>query len=97
MIVAMSRRIAVALYDEIIKIRPQWHSTDLTAGSLKVVMTSSSSDKMAFDPEDPEKLVIPAYHRTNKHDRQLLAERLKICEDSLKLVIVRDMWLTSWF
>jgi type I restriction enzyme R subunit len=96
MIVAMSRRIAVALYDEIIKIRPQWHSTDLTAGSLKVVMTSSSSDKMAFDPEDPESLVIPAYHRTNKHDRQLLAERLKDPQDSLKLVIVRDMWLTGF-
>jgi type I restriction enzyme R subunit len=96
MIIAMSRRIAVALYDEIIKIRPQWHSTDLTAGSLKVVMTSSSSDKIAFDPEDPESLVIPAYHRTNKHDRQLLAERLKDPQDSLKLVIVRDMWLTGF-
>jgi len=59
-------------------------------------MTSSSSDKMAFDPEDPESLVIPAYHRTNKHDRQLLAERLKDPQDSLKLVIVRDMWLTGF-
>ena len=75
MIVTMSRRIAVALYDEIIKLRPQWHSEDLKAGTLKVVMTSSSSDKMAFDPEDPESLVIPAIHRTNKQDRQLLSER----------------------
>ena len=66
MIVTMSRRIAVALYDEIIALRPQWHSEDLKDGALKVVMTSSSSDKMEFDPEDPDSLVIPAYHRTNK-------------------------------
>ena len=96
MIVAMSRRIAVALYDEIIKLRPQWHSEDLKSGALKVVMTSSSSDKLAFDPEDPESLVIPAYHRTNKQDRQLLSERMKDPQDSLKLVIVRDMWLTGF-
>ena len=70
MIVAMSRRIAVALYDEIIKLRPQWHNEDLKDGALKVVMTSSSSDKMEFDPEDPESLVIPKYHRTNKEDRR---------------------------
>jgi type I site-specific restriction-modification system R (restriction) subunit len=66
MIVTMSRRIAVALYEEIVKLRPQWHDTDLKKGTLKVVMTSSSSDKMEFDPEDPESLVIPAYHLTNK-------------------------------
>jgi type I restriction enzyme R subunit len=96
MIVTMSRRIAVALYDEIIKLRPQWHSEDLKSGVLKVVMTSSSSDKIEFDPEDPESLVIPAYHRTNKSDRQLLAERMKDPQDSLKLVIVRDMWLTGF-
>jgi type I restriction enzyme, R subunit len=96
MIVAMSRRIAVALYDEIIKLRPQWHNEDLKEGTLKVVMTSSSSDKMAFDPEDPESLVIPAYHRTNKEDRRLLSERMKDPQNSLKLVIVRDMWLTGF-
>ena len=96
MIVTMSRRIAVALYDEIIKLRPQWHSEDLKAGTLKVVMTSSSSDKMAFDPEDPESLVIPSYHRTNKEDRRLLSERMKDPQNSLKLVIVRDMWLTGF-
>ena len=96
MIVTMSRRIAVALYDEIIKLRPQWHSEDLKAGTLKVVMTSSSSDKMEFDPEDPESLVIPAIHRTNKQDRQLLSERMKDPQDSLKLVIVCDMWLTGF-
>jgi type I restriction enzyme R subunit len=96
MIVAMSRRIAVALYDEIIALRPEWHSDNLKAGALKVVMTSSSSDKMEFDPEDPEGLVIPACHRTNKQDRRLLSERLKDPQDSLKIVIVRDMWLTGF-
>lgn len=96
MIVAMSRRIAVALYAEIIKLRPQWHNDDLKKGVLKVVMTSSSSDKMEFDPEEPESLVIPSYHRTTKLDRQLLAERMKDPQDSLKLVIVRDMWLTGF-
>ncbi|MEI9475502.1 MAG: type I restriction endonuclease subunit R [Deltaproteobacteria bacterium] len=96
MIVAMSRRIAVALYEEIIALRPQWHSEDLKDGALKVVMTSSSSDKMAFDPEDPDSLVIPAYHRTNKEDRRLLSDRMKDPQDSLKLVIVRDMWLTGF-
>jgi len=96
MIVTMSRRIAVALYEEIIKLRPQWHSTDLKTGTLKVVMTSSSSDKLEFDPEDPESLVIPAYHRTTKEDRHLLSERMKDPQDALKLVIVRDMWLTGF-
>jgi type I restriction enzyme R subunit len=96
MIVTMSRRIAVVLYDEIIALRPQWHNDDLKAGALKVVMTSSSSDKMEFDPEDPDSLVIPAYHRTNKEDRRLLADRMKDPQDSLKLVIVRDMWLTGF-
>ncbi|MBI5244913.1 MAG: type I restriction endonuclease subunit R [Elusimicrobia bacterium] len=96
MIVAMSRRIAVALYDEIIALRPQWHDEDLKAGALKVVMTSSSSDKMEFDPEDPDSLVIPARHRTNKESRAVLAERMKGPRDPLKLVIVRDMWLTGF-
>ncbi len=96
MIVTMSRRIAVALYDEIIALRPQWHSEDLRNGELKVVMTSSSSDKVGFDPEDPESLVIPVYHRTNKESRRVLAERMRDPRDSLKLVIVRDMWLTGF-
>ncbi len=96
MIVTMSRRIAVALYNEIIALRPQWHNEDLKDGALKVVMTSSSSDKMEFDPEDPDSLVIPSYHRTNKEDRRLLSDRMKDPQDSLKLVIVRDMWLTGF-
>ena len=96
MIVTMSRRIAVALYSEIIALRPDWHNDDLKKGTLKVVMTSSSSDKMEFDPEDPDSLVIPAIHRTNKENRRLLSDRMKDPQDSLKLVIVRDMWLTGF-
>lgn len=96
MIVAMSRRIAVALYDEIIRLRPAWHDEDLKKGALKVVMTSSSSDKLAYDPEDPDGLVIPWHHRTTKEQRRVLAERMKDPDDSLKIVIVRDMWLTGF-
>ncbi len=85
MIVTMSRRIAVDLYNEIIKLRPQWHNEDLDKGTIKVVMTSSSND--------PEKWQI---HRTNKQEREQLAIRFKDSKDSLKLVIVRDMWLTGF-
>jgi len=85
MIVAMSRRIAADLYGEIIKIRPQWHSDDLKKGVIKVVMTSASSD----GPEISK-------HYTSKEQRRVLAERMKDPEDKLKLVIVRDMWLTGF-
>ena len=85
MIVAMSRRIAAALYDEIIKLRPEWHSDDLSKGAIKVVMTSSAS-------EGPE----IAKHHTTKEQRHALAERMKDPTDELKLVIVRDMWLTGF-
>lgn len=85
MIVAMSRRIAAALYDEIVKLRPEWHSDDLSKGAIKVVMTSSAS-------EGPE----IAKHHTTKEQRHALAERMKDPTDELKLVIVRDMWLTGF-
>jgi len=85
MIVCMSRRIAVELYEEIIKIRPDWHSDDLKKGAIKVVMTSSSSD--------PENWQI---HSTSKQERKFLGERFKDPGDELKLVIVRDMWLTGF-
>jgi type I restriction enzyme R subunit len=85
MIVCMSRRIAVELYEEIIKIRSDWHDKDLKKGVVKVVMTSSSSD--------PENWQI---HSTTKQDRYALGERFKNEDDSLKLVIVRDMWLTGF-
>ncbi|MFZ3156887.1 MAG: hypothetical protein WA124_05190, partial [Smithella sp.] len=96
MIVTMSRRIAVALYDAMITLRPQWHSEDTKNGSLKVVMTSSSSDKMEFDPEDPDSLVIPAFHRTNKESRRLLSDRMKDPQDSLKLVICNPIYLLTY-
>lgn len=85
MIVAMSRRIAAALYEEIVKLRPEWHSNDLLKGAIKVVMTSSAS-------EGPE----IAKHHTTKEQRHALAERMKDPTDELKLVIVRDMWLTGF-
>ncbi len=85
MIVSMSRRIAVKLYDAIIKLKPEWHSNDLDKGTIKVVMTADSSD-------GPEM----ARHHTTKNQRQQLAGRVKNPEDELKLVIVRDMWLTGF-
>jgi type I restriction enzyme R subunit len=85
MIVAMSRRIAVELYDAIVALRPQWHNDDLTKGAIKVVMTSASSD----GPEISK-------HHTSKEQRRALADRMKDTDDELKLVIVRDMWLTGF-
>ena len=85
MIVAMSRRIAVELYDEIIKLCPQWHHNDLSKGAIKVVMTAASSD-------GPEL----AKHHTTKEQRRSLADRMKDPQDEMKLVIVRDMWLTGF-
>lgn len=85
MIVAMSRRIAAALYEEIVELKPEWHSNELNDGVIKVVMTSSASDGPKI-----------AKHHTTKKDRQLLANRMKDEDDKLKLVIVRDMWLTGF-
>lgn len=85
MIVSMSRRIAVELYNEIIKLKPEWHNDDLKKGTIKVVMTASSSD-------GPEM----AKHHTTKDQRRILADRMKSPDDELKLVIVRDMWLTGF-
>jgi len=85
MIVCMSRRICVDLYDQIIKVRPQWHSDNDTEGTIKVVMTGSSSDPLNFQP-----------HVRNKAKRKALGERLKDPKDSLKIAIVRDMWLTGF-
>ena len=85
MIVCMSRRICVALYDEIIALRPDWHSDDDKNGSVKVVMTGSAADVPSWQP-----------HIGNKPRRDLLAKRAKDPTDPLKLVIVRDMWLTGF-
>lgn len=86
MIVCMSRRICVALYHEITKLRPDWHCEDDAAGSVKVVMTGN----IANDP--PEWL----QHTGTKARREFLAKRARDPKDSLKLVIVRDMWLTGF-
>ena len=85
MIVAMSRRIAVELYNAIVALRPQWHSDDLSKGVIKVVMTSASSDGPYISK-----------HQTSKEQRRMLAERMKDPDDELKIVIVRDMWLTGF-
>lgn len=84
-IVAMSRRIAVELYDAIISLRPEWHNDDLDKGCIKVVMTSSSSDGPNIQK-----------HHTTKSQRKALAVRMKDVNDPLKIVIVRDMWLTGF-
>lgn len=85
MIVCMSRRICVDLYNEIVKIKPEWHNDDDSEGVVKVVMTGSSSGPLLFQP-----------HVRNKLKRKALGERLKNPKDSLKLAIVRDMWLTGF-
>lgn len=85
MIVTMSRRIAAELYNEIIQLKPEWHSDDLNDGVIKVVMTSSAADGPDI-----------AKHHTTKKERQALANRMKDDDDKLKLVIVRDMWLTGF-
>lgn len=85
MIVAMSRRIAADLYQEIIALRPDWHNDDLTKGAIKVVMTTNSAD----GPEISK-------HHSTKQQRRDLSERMKDPADELKLVIVRDMWLTGF-
>ncbi len=85
MIVCMSRRICIGLYDAITAIRPDWHSADDDKGKIKVVMTGSASDPVAWQQ-----------HIGNKARRDLLAKRAKKANDELKLVIVRDMWLTGF-
>lgn len=83
--VCMSRRICIALYDEIIKLRPEWHSTDDAAGEVKIVMSGSASDKQSWQQ-----------HIGGKVRRDLLAKRARDPDDPLKLVIVCDMWLTGF-
>ncbi|MHB1642341.1 MAG: type I restriction endonuclease subunit R [Acidithiobacillus sp.] len=91
MIVAMSRRIAVELYDAITKLRPDWHSDDDTQGRIKVVMTGSASDPIEWKP-----------HIRGKAGNEAIADRLKDPDDPpagvqpLEIVIVRDMWLTGF-
>ena len=85
MIVAMSREICVHLYNEIVKLRPDWHDTDPEKGAIKIVMTGSASDKALLRP-----------HIYSAQVKKRLEKRFKNPEDPLRLVIVRDMWLTGF-
>lgn len=85
MIVCMSRKICVDLYDEIIKLRPDWHSDDVNKGKIKVVMTGIAADNERIQA-----------HIGGKQRRDTLAKRMKKNSDELKIVIVRDMWLTGF-
>ena len=85
MVVAMSRDICVHLYNEIVKLRPDWHDDDPEKGAIKIVMTGSASDKALLRP-----------HLYSKQVKKRLEKRFKDPADPLRLVIVRDMWLTGF-
>lgn len=85
MVVAMSREICVHLYDEIVKLRPDWHDDDPEKGAIKVIMTGSASDKALLRP-----------HIYSKQVKKRLEKRFKDPADPLRMVIVRDMWLTGF-
>ena len=85
MIVCMSRRICVEMYKEIIKLRPEWHNSEDDKGAVKVIMTGSASDPLDWQE-----------HIRNKPRRKSIGDRLKDPNDSLKLLIVRDMFLTGY-
>jgi type I restriction enzyme R subunit len=85
MVVAMSREICVHLYDEIVALRPDWHSPDPEQGAIKIVMTGSASDKALLRP-----------HIHSAQAKKRLEKRFKNPADPLRLVIVRDMWLTGF-
>ena len=85
MVVCMSRRICVALYNAISRIRPGWHHQDDDKGCLKIVMTGSAADPPDWQP-----------HIRSKQRREGLAARFKDPKDPFQIVIVRDMWLTGF-
>ena len=85
MVVAMSRDICVHLYNEIVRIKPEWHDDDPEKGAIKIVMTGSASDKALLRP-----------HLYSKQVKKRLEKRFKDPADPLRLVIVRDMWLTGF-
>ena len=87
MVVCMSRRICVALYDAIVALRPEWQSDDDEAGVIKVVMTGAASDPPGWQQHIGKRA---------KARRETLAKRAKDARDPLKMVIVRDMWLTGF-
>ncbi len=85
MVVCMSRRICVDMYNAIIKLRPEWHSDDDDKGIIKIVMSGSASDRAEWQP-----------HIRSKLRREEIAKRFKNPDDPMKIVIVRDMWLTGF-
>ena len=85
MVVCMSRRICVGLYEELVRMRPEWHDEDDGKGQIKVVMTGSASDPVEWQQ-----------HIRNKTRREGLAKRFRDSSDSFKIVLVRDMWLTGF-
>ena len=85
MVVCMSRRICIDLYRELTRLRPGWHDEDDGEGIIKVVMTGSASDPLDWQP-----------HIRNKARREALAQRFRDPNDTLKVVLVRDMWLTGF-
>lgn len=85
MIVCMSRRICVELYNHLVKLRPQWHGDADEQGEIKVVMTGSASDPAEWQ-----------VHIRDKRRREQLANRFRDPNDPFRIVIVRDMWLTGF-
>jgi type I restriction enzyme R subunit len=85
MVVCMSRRICIDLYNAIVALRPDWHDADDDKGTIKVIMTGSATDPVAWQQ-----------HIRNKPRREELAKRFRNAKDPFKLVIVRDMWLTGF-
>ena len=85
MVVCMSRRICIDLYRELVRLRPDWHDEDDANGLIKVVMTGAASDPVDWQP-----------HIRNKARREALAKRFRDPDDSLQVVLVRDMWLTGF-
>ena len=85
MVVCMSRRICIELYRELVRLRPDWEQADDDKGAIKVVMTGSASDPPDWQP-----------HIRNKARREALAKRFRDADDELRIVLVRDMWLTGF-
>ena len=85
MVVCMSRRICVDLYRELVALRPEWHHDSDDQGAVKVVMTGSASDPVGWQQ-----------HIRNKPRREALANRFRDPDDGLRVVLVRDMWLTGF-
>jgi len=83
--VVMSRDICARLYAAIVALRPEWHDDDPTKGAIKVVMTASASDEPHLQP-----------HHTSKQQKKDLEKRFKDPADPLRIVLVRDMWLTGF-